>query len=462
VGLLAGAPAVAQNATPPSLKEQLEAQYTLSKVHTNGTVDPGTVLVIQLAGIKGVPLGDLAMAPAIYKDGVLHPPSKSSSFGAALLQASTRPTSETSGKDFRAFPVGDKVYVSKLDVNLKNDRIMFVVVECGACNGVDQTSEYKAAVSFQFGKGYLASASVPDVEDTIAKVFTIDTGTAEPQAAQPEPQPEQPSLLQTAPAQAQGPSAQTLTNGDVIKMVQAGLDDAVIIAKIKSSQCDFDTSTDALIKLKGSGISAAVLTAMTQASGPNTNVQQVHESTLPTGYGYYLLSATGYDLLAPAEVQIVTGLHHIALGSNFVVDGFGPNTIPKDLSSSSPTFLAYEQNIDVTALHFVKLDFVSSMQAQDFDILQTVNSGMFDQFRNYYGVERRQAVKVNLWGPRASEIQLRIEPVPDRVGMFRLSPQGSLRPGRYALYYRDALHPNLIVNCKGTSDQDAVFYFNVK
>ena len=42
------------------------------------------------------------------------------------------------------------------------------------------------------------------------------------------------------------PSEAVLQNQDVIKMVKAGLDDALIIAKIGSSKCQFDTSTDAL------------------------------------------------------------------------------------------------------------------------------------------------------------------------------------------------------------------------
>jgi hypothetical protein len=57
-------------------------------------------------------------------------------------------------------------------------------------------------------------------------------------------------------------AATVLQNQDVIKMVKAGLDDALIIAKIGSSKCQFDTSTDALIQLKQSGVSAAVLKAI--------------------------------------------------------------------------------------------------------------------------------------------------------------------------------------------------------
>lgn len=57
----------------------------------------------------------------------------------------------------------------------------------------------------------------------------------------------------------------TLRNEDVIKMAKASFDDAIIIAKISSSKCQFDTSTDALIQLKQSGVSATVLKAMVGA-----------------------------------------------------------------------------------------------------------------------------------------------------------------------------------------------------
>ena len=54
----------------------------------------------------------------------------------------------------------------------------------------------------------------------------------------------------------------TLQNEDVVKMAKAGFDDGTIIAKIGSSKCQFDTSTDALIQLKDSGVSAAVIRAI--------------------------------------------------------------------------------------------------------------------------------------------------------------------------------------------------------
>jgi hypothetical protein len=61
------------------------------------------------------------------------------------------------------------------------------------------------------------------------------------------------------------PSGAALQNADIVKLVKVGIDDATIIAKIGSSRCQFDTSPDALIQLKKSGVRAAVLKAMVGA-----------------------------------------------------------------------------------------------------------------------------------------------------------------------------------------------------
>jgi hypothetical protein len=53
-----------------------------------------------------------------------------------------------------------------------------------------------------------------------------------------------------------------LTNADVLNLAKAGLGDAVIIDKIRASNCRFDTSADALVTLKSDGVSSAVLAAM--------------------------------------------------------------------------------------------------------------------------------------------------------------------------------------------------------
>jgi hypothetical protein len=219
VSTLAAPMAMAQNAAPPSLKEQLEAQYRTSKIFTDGSVkDPGTVLVIQQNGVEGVPLTDAAMPTASCKEGTLHKPGAGSKFSSSLLSGMTNPNSDGSAQQPRPFPVGDKVYISNLNVNLKRDRITFTVAECAACNGSD--SAYKAAVSFEFAKGSLATTSVPDVEDAIAKVFTIDNSAAQAPPAQLQAPPQQAPVTQSAPAPAPPASIQL---GQTIDQVVAAL-----------------------------------------------------------------------------------------------------------------------------------------------------------------------------------------------------------------------------------------------
>lgn len=112
--------------------------------------------------------------------------------------------------------------------------------------------------------------------------------------------------------------AQTLTNADVIKMVQAKLGDAVIISEIKHSTCKFDTSPDALIQLKQAGVSDKVLEAMTEAAhggrseGPApTSANSNGGIPIPENYGLYAAAngkLLGIDVSAstmvPQKVQV--------------------------------------------------------------------------------------------------------------------------------------------------------------
>jgi hypothetical protein len=267
VGILAAPVAMAQNAAPPSLGDQLEAQYQLTKIEpgTQGATQPGTVLVIQKTGILGYPPGTARwkMTATHYKDGALHLP---------------RIVMVPSADSTRPLPVGDKVYISNIEVDVKHEKIMLNIVECDACNGVAQPSSMWSAVAFEFAKGYLETASVPDVEDTIGQVLAVYT-----------PPPEAPA---TPPVAAVGATpGQALTNDDIIQMVQVKLADSVIIAKIKSSACTFDTSTDALIKLKQAGLGDAVQQAMVEVAGqpppPPPPPLTMPEASLSPGCGDY-------------------------------------------------------------------------------------------------------------------------------------------------------------------------------
>ena len=77
-----------------------------------------------------------------------------------------------------------------------------------------------------------------------------------------------PSLAQE-PAPVPKPQKVVLTNKDVVEMLKAGLTADVVVAKIKSSETDFDTSPFALAELKTANVPDDVILVMVK--GPANN-----------------------------------------------------------------------------------------------------------------------------------------------------------------------------------------------
>jgi hypothetical protein len=145
----------------------LTKQYKPVKLGSNAgstiVTDTGTVLVVQMAGLFGVPPSSVVNCPAHFKDGSLHAPNM-------LCKAALRNT----GKDFSN---GDKVYPMKFDVNLQKEEVSMMILECDTCNNTDPPTYFHSQVVFQFPKGYLETAGSDQVEDTIGKLFTADTSS---------------------------------------------------------------------------------------------------------------------------------------------------------------------------------------------------------------------------------------------------------------------------------------------
>ena len=186
--LLARGMAQGQNAAP-SLQDQLSAQYKLVKMGVDSTgpsvIEAGTILTIQKGGILGFANGNMAVLPAKYQNGTLTPPAlarpnSAGKAGAKICglfgKCSGVKDSVSNQATTRLFQVGEKVYPSKLEVNSNNDTVALSLVACDSCNKTDPPTFYKAQVVFQFAKGYLATASVPKVEDTMAEVLSLDQG----------------------------------------------------------------------------------------------------------------------------------------------------------------------------------------------------------------------------------------------------------------------------------------------
>jgi hypothetical protein len=62
-----------------------------------------------------------------------------------------------------------------------------------------------------------------------------------------------------------------LQNKDIVEMLQAGLTPEIVIAKIESSKCEFDTSPGTLRELKIANVPDAVILAMVKTPPPRTS-----------------------------------------------------------------------------------------------------------------------------------------------------------------------------------------------
>ncbi len=171
-------------------------------------------------------------------------------------------------------------------------RIQTAVGQSGAAE-VTLTSEHPAfhPASATTSEKYLRATLAPgDAPNRWKLVVTTDPAApAGPLAGSVTIQtgiPDEPQLrlnvsgvVRTADAdtgQPKKPVEVALTNADVVKLVAAGLDDEVVVAKVKNaSKVQFELSTDALLALKAQNVGKSVVAAMierdaTQASAPAT------------------------------------------------------------------------------------------------------------------------------------------------------------------------------------------------
>jgi hypothetical protein len=159
VSLLAPYTSMAQGS---SLDADLKKQFKVTRfaVDSTGLVvsDQGVVLAIRKPGIRAFPPATFIVPTTKYQDG----------------RVETPPNNPMLGPN-RLLPVDTRVYVMKISVDAKKDKVTMIIVECDSCNGVQQPSYYKGQVAFQFSQGYLqGGADAGQVGDVISELLGPD------------------------------------------------------------------------------------------------------------------------------------------------------------------------------------------------------------------------------------------------------------------------------------------------
>lgn len=117
------------------------------------------------------------------------------------------------------------------------------------------------------------------------------------------------SALAWQNSQATQVGSTTLTNRDVLEMLKAGLGQEIIIAKIKSSDCAFDTSPETLKALKAANVPESIILEMVQ-SPTMKRQKQDGDSMLPS-----------LDQLLEKYVQALGGKEIIQKRTTVVIKG---------------------------------------------------------------------------------------------------------------------------------------------
>ena len=218
---------------------------------------------------------------------------------------------------------------------------------------------------------------------------------------------------------ASGRAQEVLTNDAVIAMKKAGLSDAVILAKIRSSQTKFSVTTEGLVALKQAGLSDQIIEAM--VTHPGLAGSPPPAATAPAAPGgavaatglardtIFHLSGDRYVELTPAGASIETNFAFFTSKSELVMKGRKASYRVPD---RQPVFATVYAPADVPLVRLKPGD-------DNDDRNLKISSGSFMPF----GGSHRQGVR--------SEDTIEVETEKDPRGFYRIKPRAELPPGEY-------------------------------
>jgi hypothetical protein len=218
-----------------------------------------------------------------------------------------------------------------------------------------------------------------------------------------------------------GPTAvaqEVLTNDSVIQMVKAGLPEAVVIAKIKSTATKFDLKTDSLVSLKKAGITDKVLEAMVAAgSGSSSTPSAMPAPPAPAVAAgalknqdviYQLLGGKYVEMFA-TSANLETNMAFFQSKSEVVLEG---RKAQYRTAEKQPVFLSTYSSTDAPLVRLKPGD-------EHNDRNLKIGSGAFMPF----GGTQKMGVR------NEDKIAVTIER--DARGFYRVTPAAPLAPGEY-------------------------------
>jgi hypothetical protein len=211
---------------------------------------------------------------------------------------------------------------------------------------------------------------------------------------------------------------EVLTNDSVIQMIKAGLPEAVVIGKIKSTATKFDLKTDSLVSLKKAGVSDKVLEAMVAAgsgSAPATGAMPAPPApamaagALKNTDVIYQLVGGKYVEMFATSANLETNMAFFQSKSEVVLEGKKAQYRTTD---KQPVFLSTYSSTDAPLVRLKPGDDHNDRNLK-------IGSGAFMPF----GGTQKMGVR------NEDKIPVTIER--DPRGFYKVTPSAALPPGEY-------------------------------
>lgn len=157
---------------------------------------------------------------------------------------------------------------------------------------------------------------------------------------------------------------------------------------------------------------------------------------LPEGRGLYAMMGAEPVQIPLTDVEIMIGLRMAGTEKhNSAVDGFG-DTPSAVLPRAPESFIVSAADFDPNSLRLSQLGYMAERRADQFNLLGIEPA----YFASVYGRDPTEKILIGLWRPK-TVIDLVVEPVAGKAGLFRLTPTEPLPEGRYAFHQGGAVHP---------------------
>ncbi|MGQ0541200.1 MAG: hypothetical protein ACT4O9_05025 [Blastocatellia bacterium] len=254
-------------------------------------------------------------------------------------------------------------------------------------------------------------------------------------------------LFVAAPLYAQD---DVMTNAEVISLTKAGLASSIIIGKIRTSKTNFDMSTDALIKLKSSGVSDDTVTAMLEAkSGKSASQPAAVNSTgaaspgvlgdpndpmAKHNYGIYLYEEKdGVRKMTPLKANVSAQNRTGGMFTSSLTYGIGKVKIKTNLpgrnadmqlQSTLPVFYFY---LDITSGGLNTASGIPS-DPKEFTLVR------FNQRSDNREVTIGKANAFGAKGGLSDEYVVQFKAEDMGNGIFKVTPMVDLKKGEYGFY----------------------------